>query len=87
MTRESLVYRRSFPAAAGWIEMIGSRRVDTIQEMFEIGISIPVQFGSIRRILRIEAMSDFPSIRYPVVVGVSARRARVNGRKAANVAL
>jgi hypothetical protein len=55
--------------------------------MFEIGISIPVQFGSIRRILRIEAMSDFPSIRYPVVVGVSARRARVNGRKAANVAL
>jgi hypothetical protein len=55
--------------------------------MFEVGISIAVQFASIRGVLRVKAMGDFPSVRYPVVVGVDASRARINVGKAANVVL
>jgi hypothetical protein len=55
--------------------------------MFEVGISIPVQFASIRGVLRVKAMSDFPSIRDPVVVGVNASRARINTGKASDVVL
>jgi hypothetical protein len=80
--RTWLVGERSFGSG-----MMGSRGRSTIQEMLEIGVSIRVQFAPVRGVLGVKAMGDFPSIRYPVVVGVSACFAWIDGWEATNLSL